>query len=52
MGGHLLGEKVTAEVSRIRKIPVGSDALSPARHMDIVGPEDLKQEIPASFCKH
>ena len=45
MGGHLLGEKVTAEVSRIRKIPVGSDALSPARHMDIVGPEDLSMKI-------
>ena len=45
MGGHLLGEKVTAEVSRIRNIPEGSDALSPARHMDIVGPEDLSMKI-------
>ena len=45
MGGHLLGEKVTAEVSRIRRIPEGSDALSPARHMDIVGPEDLSMKI-------
>ena len=33
MGGHLLGEKVTADVSRIRMIPEGTDALSPARHM-------------------
>ncbi|WP_409200884.1 glutamate synthase-related protein [Methanobrevibacter sp. DSM 116169] len=45
MGGHLLGEKVTAEVSKIRMIPEGSDALSPARHMDIVGPEDLSMKI-------
>ncbi|MGZ7047389.1 MAG: glutamate synthase-related protein [Methanobacterium sp.] len=45
MGGHLLGEKVTAEVSKIRKIEEGADALSPARHMDIVGPEDLSMKI-------
>jgi methylamine---glutamate N-methyltransferase subunit C len=45
MGGHLMGEKVTAEVSAIRGIPVGTDALSPARHMDIVGPEDLMLKI-------
>lgn len=45
MGGHLLGEKVTAEVSKIRMIPEGTDALSPARHMDIVGPEDLSMKI-------
>jgi glutamate synthase domain-containing protein 2 len=45
MGGHLLGEKVTAEVSKIRNIPEGADALSPARHMDIVGPEDLAMKI-------
>jgi len=45
MGGHLLGEKVTGEVSRIRRIPEGTDALSPARHMDIVGPEDLSMKV-------
>ncbi|MDO5852081.1 MAG: glutamate synthase-related protein [Methanobacteriaceae archaeon] len=45
MGGHLLGEKVTADVSKIRMIPEGSDALSPSRHMDIVGPEDLSMKI-------
>lgn len=45
MGGHLMGEKVTAEISAIRGIPEGTDALSPARHMDIVGPEDLKFKI-------
>jgi methylamine---glutamate N-methyltransferase subunit C len=45
MGGHLMGEKVTAEVSAIRGIRQGTDALSPARHMDIVGPEDLSFKI-------
>jgi len=45
MGGHLLAEKVTAEVAKIRNIPEGTDALSPARHMDIVGPEDLRLKI-------
>lgn len=45
MGGHLLGEKVVAEVAEIRMIPEGTDALSPARHMDIVGPEDLSMKI-------
>ncbi|MFC2162110.1 FMN-binding glutamate synthase family protein [Candidatus Altiarchaeota archaeon] len=45
MGGHLMGEKVTAEVSAIRGLPPGADALSPARHMDIVGPEDLSFKI-------
>ncbi len=45
MGGHLMGEKVNADVSKIRGIPEGTDALSPARHMDIVGPEDLSFKI-------
>ncbi len=45
MGGHLLGEKVTKDIARIRGIPVGTDALSPARHMDIIGPEDLRMKI-------
>ncbi len=45
MGGHLMGEKVTKEIAEIRGIPEGSDALSPSRHMDIVGPEDLKMKI-------
>ena len=45
MGGHLLAHKVTAEVAKIRNIPEGVDALSPARHMDIVGPEDLAMKI-------
>ncbi len=45
MGGHLLGEKVTEEIAMIRGIPPGTDALSPARHMDIIGPEDLAMKI-------
>jgi glutamate synthase domain-containing protein 2 len=44
-GGLLMGEKVTEEVARVRGIPIGSDAVSPARHLDIVGPEDLKMKI-------
>ncbi|MFO7967881.1 MAG: glutamate synthase-related protein [Archaeoglobaceae archaeon] len=45
MGGHLLGEKVSEEIARIRGIPPGTDALSPSRHMDIIGPEDLAMKI-------
>lgn len=44
-GGLLLGEKVTEEIAAVRKIPAGTDAVSPARHLDIVGPEDLKMKI-------
>ncbi len=45
IGGHLPGEKVTAEVSNARMIPVGSDAISPAPHHDIYSIEDLRQLI-------
>lgn len=45
IGGHLPGEKVTAEISALRMIPVGSDALSPAPQHDIYSIEDLKQLI-------
>ncbi len=45
MGGLLLGEKVTEDIAKMRGIPVGTDAISPARHLDIVGPEDLKMKI-------
>jgi len=44
-GGLLMGEKVNEEIASIRGIPVGTDAVSPARHLDIVGPEDLKMKI-------
>jgi len=45
IGGHLPGEKVTAEIGRTRMIPSGTDALSPAPHHDIYSIEDLKQLI-------
>jgi len=46
MGGHLLGEKVTEEIAKIRGIPVGTDCLSPCRHYDIYDvKEDLKKQI-------
>jgi glutamate synthase domain-containing protein 2/glutamate synthase domain-containing protein 3 len=44
-GGLLMGEKVNQEIAEIRGIPIGTDAVSPARHLDIVGPEDLKMKI-------
>ena len=44
-GGLLMGEKVTREIALLRGIPQGADAISPARHLDIVGPEDLRMKI-------
>lgn len=45
IGGHLPGEKVMAEISQTRMIPIGSDAISPAPHHDIYSIEDLRQLI-------
>jgi len=45
IGGHLPGEKVMAEISQTRMIPMGTDALSPAPHHDIYSIEDLRQLI-------
>lgn len=45
IGGHLPGEKVLADVSKTRMIPLGSDAISPAPHHDIYSIEDLRQLI-------
>ncbi len=45
IGGHLPGEKVSADISRTRMIPEGTDALSPAPHHDIYSIEDLGQLI-------
>lgn len=45
IGGHLPGEKVTAEISATRMIPEGTDAISPAPHHDIYSIEDLKQLV-------
>ncbi|MBC7228828.1 MAG: alpha-hydroxy-acid oxidizing protein [Actinobacteria bacterium] len=47
IGGHLPGEKVSAEISRTRMIPKGTDAISPAPHHDIYSIEDLAQLIYA-----
>jgi glutamate synthase domain-containing protein 2 len=47
IGGHLPGEKVSAEVSAVRMIPKGTDALSPAPQHDIYSIEDLAQLIYA-----
>ncbi|MEW6033289.1 MAG: glutamate synthase-related protein [Chloroflexota bacterium] len=47
IGGHLPGEKVSADVAATRMIPKGTDALSPAPHHDIYSIEDLAQLIYA-----
>jgi glutamate synthase domain-containing protein 2 len=47
IGGHLPGEKVSADVSLTRMIPEGTDALSPAPQHDIYSIEDLAQLIYA-----
>ena len=47
IGGHLPGEKVSAEVSMARMIPRGTDALSPAPQHDIYSIEDLAQLVYA-----
>ena len=47
IGGHLPGSKITADVSRTRMIPEGSDAISPAPHHDIYSIEDLRQLVYA-----
>ncbi|NOZ81207.1 MAG: hypothetical protein GXP63_06065 [DPANN group archaeon] len=45
IGGQLPGNKVTKEIARLRGIPEGVPAYSPARNMDIIGPEDLFAKI-------
>jgi glutamate synthase domain-containing protein 2 len=45
IGGHLPGEKVSAEVASTRMIPRGTDALSPAPQHDIYSIEDLSQLV-------
>ncbi len=47
-GGMLLKEKITKEISEIRKIPMGKDAYSPARHRefsDVAGLFDFIDHI-------
>ncbi|PWM52078.1 MAG: FMN-binding glutamate synthase family protein, partial [Bacillota bacterium] len=45
IGGHLPGEKISADVSETRMIPQGVDAISPAPHHDIYSIEDLRQLV-------
>ncbi|WP_414468519.1 glutamate synthase-related protein [Methanobacterium sp. ACI-7] len=45
MGGHLLAEKVSPEVAKIRGIPLGTDALSPCRFLDATKDGDLAKHI-------
>lgn len=45
MGGHLPGEKVTAEISRIRNKPMGQDVIAPSRFPGIETKEDLKELV-------
>lgn len=45
MGGHLLAEKVSPEVAKIRGIPLGTDVLSPARFLDATQEGDLAKHI-------
>ncbi len=45
MGGHLPGEKVTPEISRIRNKPMGKDVISPSKFEEINSKEDLKDMV-------
>jgi glutamate synthase domain-containing protein 2 len=45
MGGHLPGNKVTAEIAAVRGRPEGQDITSPARFEDIRTPQDLKRKV-------
>ena len=45
MGGHLMAEKVSPEVAKIREIPEGTDALSPCRFLDSQSKEELAEHI-------
>ena len=45
MGGHLPGEKVTPEISKIRNKPMGQDVISPSKFEDVNGKEDLKKMV-------
>jgi glutamate synthase domain-containing protein 2 len=44
-GGVLPGRKVTAEIAQIRGIPEGRDSISPNRHRDIAGMNELLEKI-------
>src|SRR3989440_9689923 len=44
-GGLLLGSKVSPEIAKIRDLPAGVDQRSPARHPDMLGPDDMILKI-------
>lgn len=45
MGGHLPGDKVTEEISKIRRKPMGQDVLSPSKFPNIETRQDLKRMV-------
>jgi glutamate synthase domain-containing protein 2 len=44
-GGLLLGSKISETIARQRDLPVGVDQRSPARHPDMLGPDDMVIKI-------
>ncbi len=44
-GGILPGSKVTPEIAAIRGVPIGVDAISPNRHLDVGNTEELLDMI-------
>jgi len=45
MGGHLMKEKITPEIAKVRNISGNENAISPARHKDINSKEELKERV-------
>ncbi len=45
LGGHLLKEKITPEIAKLRGIPADRDQISPARNTDIGSKEDLRDYV-------
>ena len=45
LGGHLLKEKITPEIAKLRGIPMGQDQISPARDTSINSKQDLKDYV-------
>jgi glutamate synthase domain-containing protein 2 len=38
MGGHLPGDKVTAEIADVRRVPMGQAVISPPQHAELLAP--------------
>ena len=45
LGGHLLKEKITTEIAKLRGIPEDEDQISPARNTDINSKQDLRDYV-------